>query len=188
MSIEVRNVRKTFGHFTALKDASFQVPTGALVALLGPSGSGKTTLLRIIAGLEVADHGAIFFHGEDATGRSVRTSVFVTHDQEEALEVADRVVIMNEGGIEQIGTPERALPFHPLIPWRFSLSDSLHCSTDGAAVLKLSGQYICWTTGTQAPMLLATSTKEVLTCQHVSLKSVTPFWSRRCTGETWRQP
>ena len=34
------------------------------------------------------------------------TSVFVTHDQEEALEVADRVVIMNDGRIEQIGTPE----------------------------------------------------------------------------------
>ncbi|NGQ96754.1 sulfate ABC transporter ATP-binding protein [Brevibacillus sp. SYP-B805] len=33
------------------------------------------------------------------------TSVFVTHDQEEALEVADRIVIMNEGRIEQIGTP-----------------------------------------------------------------------------------
>jgi sulfate transport system ATP-binding protein len=34
------------------------------------------------------------------------TSVFVTHDQEEALEVADRVVVMNQGRIEQIGTPE----------------------------------------------------------------------------------
>ncbi|MGH8630690.1 MAG: sulfate/molybdate ABC transporter ATP-binding protein, partial [Burkholderiales bacterium] len=34
------------------------------------------------------------------------TSVFVTHDQEEALEVADRVVLMNEGRIEQIGTPD----------------------------------------------------------------------------------
>lgn len=34
------------------------------------------------------------------------TSVFVTHDQEEALEVADRVVVMNHGKIEQIGTPE----------------------------------------------------------------------------------
>src|SRR6202035_5258529 len=33
------------------------------------------------------------------------TSVFVTHDQEEALEVADRVVVMNEGKIDQIGTP-----------------------------------------------------------------------------------
>lgn len=34
------------------------------------------------------------------------TSVFVTHDQEEALEVSDRVVVMNEGQIEQVGTPE----------------------------------------------------------------------------------
>src|SRR5574341_722424 len=34
------------------------------------------------------------------------TSVFVTHDQEEALEVADRVVVMNQGRVEQVGTPE----------------------------------------------------------------------------------
>ncbi len=34
------------------------------------------------------------------------TSIFVTHDQEEAMEVADRVVVMNQGGIEQMGSPE----------------------------------------------------------------------------------
>jgi len=37
------------------------------------------------------------------------TSVFVTHDQDEALELADRVLVMNEGRIEQIGTPDDVL-------------------------------------------------------------------------------
>jgi len=222
MSIEVRNVIKAFGSFRAVNDVSLTVPTGELVALLGPSGSGKTSLLRIIAGLERADQGQVFFEGEDATVRAARergvgfvfqhyalfrhlsvfenvafglrirprparppeaeirrrvmellklvqldwladrhpaalsggqrqrvalaralaveprvllldepfgsldakvrqelrrwlrrlhdtikvTSVFVTHDQEEALEVADRVVVMNQGRVEQIGTPQ----------------------------------------------------------------------------------
>jgi sulfate transport system ATP-binding protein len=44
------------------------------------------------------------------------TSVFVTHDQEEALEVADRVVVMNEGRIEQIGTPDEVYE-HPASPF-----------------------------------------------------------------------
>ncbi|HWX77783.1 MAG TPA: sulfate ABC transporter ATP-binding protein [Candidatus Acidoferrales bacterium] len=230
MSIEIRNIRKSFGDFIALEDVSFKVETGELVALLGPSGSGKTSLLRIIAGIESPDanDGRILIHDEDTTtinfrdrrvgfvfqhyalfrhmtifenvafGLRVRphhlrrsekeirqkvnellklvqldrigdhypnqlsggqrqrialaralavepsvllldepfgaldakvrkelrqwlrrfhddlkiTSVFVTHDQEEALEVADRVVLMNEGRIEQVGTPEEVY-HHP---------------------------------------------------------------------------
>jgi sulfate transport system ATP-binding protein len=44
------------------------------------------------------------------------TSVFVTHDQEEALEVSDRVVVMNHGTIEQIGTPQEVFD-HPSTPF-----------------------------------------------------------------------
>jgi sulfate transport system ATP-binding protein len=47
------------------------------------------------------------------------TSVFVTHDQEEALEVADRIVIMNEGRIEQIGTPDEVYHY-PANPFVYS--------------------------------------------------------------------
>jgi sulfate transport system ATP-binding protein len=221
MGIAIRNVSKTFGNFPALRDVSFEVRPGELVALLGPSGCGKTTLLRIVAGLESPDKGTVLFDGQDATHRQVGerrvgfvfqhyalfrhmsvfenvafglrvrprshrpsneeiaakvtnllklvqldylgdrypsqlsggqrqrvalaralavepkvllldepfgaldarvrqelrrwlrrlheeihlTSVFVTHDQEEALELADRIVIMNEGKIEQDASP-----------------------------------------------------------------------------------
>jgi sulfate transport system ATP-binding protein len=44
------------------------------------------------------------------------TSVFVTHDQDEALEIADRIVVMNKGRIEQIGTPEEVYE-HPATPF-----------------------------------------------------------------------
>lgn len=224
MSVEVRNLTKTFGKFAALHKADLRVQTGELVALLGPSGSGKTTLLRIIAGLDFPDGegGSVFFQGKEVTElnayrrkagfvfqhyalfahmnvfeniafglrvlpRSKRpskdhiqdrvnklleavqlsgfgqrlpsqlsggqrqrvafaralaiepevllldepfgaldakvrkelrrwlkafhqsthlTTLFVTHDQDEAFEVADRVVIINKGEIQQIGTPD----------------------------------------------------------------------------------
>jgi sulfate transport system ATP-binding protein len=47
------------------------------------------------------------------------TSIFVTHDQEEALEVADRVVLMNKGKVEQVGTPEQVYD-HPASPFVYS--------------------------------------------------------------------
>ncbi len=228
MSIEVRDLSKSFGGTPVLRDVSLDIPEGELVALLGPSGCGKTTLLRIVAGLEVPDAGEVRHGGEDVSARSARernvgvvfqhyalfrhmtvaenvgfalrvrrrprtevaarveellslvqldglrsryphqlsggqrqrvalaralatsprillldepfgaldarvrqelrrwlrrlhdelhvTSVFVTHDQEEAFEVSDRVVLMNAGRVEQVGSPaqvfeEPATPF-----------------------------------------------------------------------------
>src|SRR5512139_725234 len=72
MAIEINNLSKQFGSFSALKDVDLTVPSGELVALLGPSGSGKTTLLRSIAGLETPDCGTICINGEDVSNRHVR--------------------------------------------------------------------------------------------------------------------
>jgi sulfate transport system ATP-binding protein len=73
MAIEVHNVTKRFGSFTALDDVCVRVDDGALTALLGPSGSGKSTLLRIIAGLEAPDHGRVVIAGQDVTPAPART-------------------------------------------------------------------------------------------------------------------
>jgi sulfate/thiosulfate transport system ATP-binding protein len=73
MAIEVNNVTKRFGSFTALEDVSVTVDDGALMALLGPSGSGKSTLLRIIAGLETPDTGKVTIADEDVTEAPART-------------------------------------------------------------------------------------------------------------------
>jgi sulfate transport system ATP-binding protein len=217
MSIELKKVSKLFGDVTAVRDVSFTVNDGELMALLGPSGGGKTTVLRMIAGLEVPTTGDIFIHGQRVNDLSVQernigfvfqnyalfknmnvfkniafgpgikkwkrsdirarveellklfgleglenrfphqlsggqrqrvaiarslaskpsvllldepfgavdakirqelrewlvtlhhdlnvTTIFVTHDQEEALEVANRIVIFSGGKLEQVGTP-----------------------------------------------------------------------------------
>jgi sulfate/thiosulfate transport system ATP-binding protein len=219
MSIQVRNVSKSFGDFHALDDVTVDIDSGQLTAVLGPSGGGKSTLLRIIAGLETADQGTVFIDGTDVTNVAARdrgigfvfqhyaafthmtvwdnvafglkvaktpkqrirervgellklvhldglanrypselsggqrqrmalaralavepglllldepfgaldvkvrqelrewlrrlhdevhtTTIFVTHDQEEAMEISDQIIVINNGQVEQAGTPDQ---------------------------------------------------------------------------------
>ena len=65
--IEVKNLVKKFGHFTAVDHVNLQVKRGELMTLLGPSGCGKTTLLRCITGHLEPDGGRIFIDGKDVT-------------------------------------------------------------------------------------------------------------------------
>ncbi len=219
MSIELKNVTKTFGEVAAVNNVSFSVNEGELMALLGPSGGGKTTVLRMIAGLEMPTSGDVFIRGQRVNDLTVQernigfvfqnsalfknmnvfknvafglkikrwkradvqarvtellnlfgleglenryphqlsggqrqrvaiaralaskpsvllldepfgavdakirqelrewlvtlhhdlnvTTIFVTHDQEEALEVSNRIVIFSRGNLEQVGTPRQ---------------------------------------------------------------------------------
>lgn len=62
--LEVNNVSKKYGQFTALDDVSVKVPKGCIFGLLGPNGAGKTTLIRIINQITYPDTGAVAFDGE----------------------------------------------------------------------------------------------------------------------------
>lgn len=58
------NIKKNFGDNEVLKDINLDVKEGELVSILGSSGCGKTTLLRIVAGLEYASSGDVYFGNE----------------------------------------------------------------------------------------------------------------------------
>ena len=72
MALEIENLTKRFGTFTAVNQVSLTVEQGEFMALLGPSGSGKTTLLRAIGGLDMPDEGTLRFDGQDITLQPAR--------------------------------------------------------------------------------------------------------------------
>lgn len=62
--LEVNNVVKQYGNYTALNNVSLQVPKGSIYGLLGPNGAGKTSLIRIINQITMPDSGEILLDGE----------------------------------------------------------------------------------------------------------------------------
>jgi branched-chain amino acid transport system ATP-binding protein len=68
MSLEVENLTAGYGAVPVLRNVSFDVPTGGIIAVLGRNGMGKTTLVRALAGLIPAAEGRILLDGDDVTG------------------------------------------------------------------------------------------------------------------------
>jgi len=66
--LQVRNVSKHFGGFTALSEVSLDIAEGERFGLIGPNGSGKTTLINCISGLLRNEGGEIVFQGKKITG------------------------------------------------------------------------------------------------------------------------
>jgi ABC-2 type transport system ATP-binding protein len=62
-SLELRDVRKRYGDFEAVRGLSFAVPPGTAFGLLGPNGAGKTTTIRMIMDIVAPDSGAVLFYG-----------------------------------------------------------------------------------------------------------------------------
>ena len=65
--LEVRDLSKTYGRFTALEPTSIGVRSGSIHGFLGKNGAGKSTLVKMIAGSETPTSGSIWFRGEDIT-------------------------------------------------------------------------------------------------------------------------
>ena len=70
--LEVKNVVKQYGQYTALNSVSLQVPKGSIYGLLGPNGAGKTTLIRIINQITMPDSGEVLLDGEKLAPKDVQ--------------------------------------------------------------------------------------------------------------------
>lgn len=62
--LEVKNLVKTFGDYTAVDHVSFQIPDGTIMGLIGQNGAGKTTTFRLILDFLNADQGEILWNGQ----------------------------------------------------------------------------------------------------------------------------
>src|SRR5262249_38211892 len=79
--LELAGISKRFGAVHALSDASLEVKSGEVMALVGDNGAGKSTMIKVIAGVNPADSGQVRFDGRpvsigkpsDATGLGIAT-------------------------------------------------------------------------------------------------------------------
>ena len=132
--LSVKNLKKSFGKNTVLKDISFDVSTGDIIAIVGPSGSGKSTLIRCLNMIETPSSGKIVFEGTNLVDKKTNLSlvrekigmVFQQFNLFNHLSVLDNLMlapvklkVMGEGSakrkaimlLEKIGLKDKALSY-----------------------------------------------------------------------------
>ena len=67
--LSARNLTKTFGGITAVRDISFDLMPGEILGLIGPNGAGKTTCFNLITGFYAPSAGSVSYRGRDVTGQ-----------------------------------------------------------------------------------------------------------------------
>ena len=63
--LEIRNLVKNYGKYTAVDGISFDVPKGKVIGFLGPNGAGKTTTIQVLLGITLANGGSVSYFGKD---------------------------------------------------------------------------------------------------------------------------
>lgn len=111
MSIEVRDLRFSYGKTEILQELSFDVPDGTLVNVLGPNGVGKSTLFRCVLGLNSDYSGSILVNGKDLRQLSVKerareiSYIPQSHAPVYDYEVLDVVLMATGSDLKMLSNP-----------------------------------------------------------------------------------
>ncbi len=117
--LEIRDITKSYEGKLLLEGISFTVREGETVCLLGESGSGKSTLLRIIAGLEEAEGGSLWWDGEEISSVPTHKRGFGLMFQDYAL-FPHRSVQGNVAfGLRMQGLPVAEVQARTRLRWRW---------------------------------------------------------------------
>jgi ABC-2 type transport system ATP-binding protein len=97
-SLELRDVRKSYGDFAAVKGVSLQVPPGTIYGLLGPNGAGKTTSIRMIMDIIAPDSGEVLFFDRPRRPADLKRVGYLPEERGlyKRMTVADHLAFLGE--------------------------------------------------------------------------------------------
>lgn len=97
-TIELKNVRKSYGRFVAVDDFSFNIEQGSVFGLLGPNGAGKTSTIRMMIGITAPDSGEIKVFGSPFQRKSLEKIGYLPEERGlyKRMKVLDQLVFLAE--------------------------------------------------------------------------------------------